>query len=380
MHYIITNGGIHLVALGKPYTVARTDANYNKVVEALKAKASDAEVVEILTGKISRIAQKVRISKHLSLHGGIAFYKGEPLDKLLSARLQLMVDEGFDLAPIEHFIENLGQNPSNNVFRNLPCYLEIAKSPLTEDGCFLSYMVVDSSFMPLNSAVTSRHLPGQRIEVPRNRILEDLRSPCAFALQVWSFEKAKQNIPELGHLLVCKINPKDVVAVSEELQTLRVCAYDILYSYDEYLEEDADSGDTCSVATGEAPFVLETYDFDGRVVGSRRFTTLVAAANEFERCKIGLASFIREMKLFNSSSSTVISEYHNPDFEDISDANSDNVNDGRYVVEVTDTAGTSVRHVVYSLKDALELMVHYLDSPSVKVIDDKTGAVVKSMS
>jgi hypothetical protein len=374
MHYIITNGGIHLVVQGKPFTVARTDSNYEKVVEAVKAKASDAEVLEILTGKITRLAQKVQLSKYLALRGGVAFYKGEPLDELLSARLQQMVEEGFDLQPIESFLENLAENPSHAVCKALYRYLEIAKSPLTEDGCFLAYTVVDEGYLS-TSPYAGRHLPGHQVKVPRNKIQENFNMNCDVALQVWSYEQAKTRIPEDGHLLICKVNPKDVVAVDEGCQRLRVCAYDVLYEYDVY---EVDVLSTSSVATTEKPFVLETYDFDGKVVGTLRFDSLLTAAQEFERFKPRLESFIRNMKLFNSASSTVISSYDNPDFEDCSDATLGATSNQRYVVEVTDTAGVSKKHTVYSLTDAIQLMTHHMDASSVKVFDS-TGALIKSL-
>lgn len=379
MNYIITNGGIHIVAQGKPYTVAKTDPKYERVVEAIKKKASDAEVVEILTGEITRIAQKIQLTTHLSLRGGTAYYKDERLDSLLSARLKQMVEEGFDLKPMEAFMENLSLNPSNTVYQQLYSYLEATKSPLTEDGCFLGYAVVNDAYFAENLAAGA-HIPGRFIEVPRYKVRESFEVLCNVALRVRGFEAAKAAMPADGHIVVCKVNPRDVVAVFTQQQILRVCAYKVMYDLEGYFEDAGvenriiDILSERTVATEEAPFAVETYDFDNKIVGRRLYGSLSSACKAFERLKSGLEPFIREVKLTNVTSGTVISAYENPEFEDVTADEEE-----KYVVEVIDEKGVSKTHTVYSMSDAMHIMVECMDAASVKIYDGKTNALLKSM-
>ena len=96
----------------------------------------------------------------------------------------------------------------------------------------------------VNPDLTSIHLDengnsvpnkiGRATKMPREKVTHDPKEACAPGLHVCALEYLNYFYAENGNLLLCKVNPKDVVSVPEDYEQtkLRVCEYTPVLSLD----------------------------------------------------------------------------------------------------------------------------------------------------
>jgi hypothetical protein len=247
VNFILTKGGAHVAFDGQQATVARTDPEFEALVALLKRGADPADVHQLLRQKEARVAAAAAAagSARLQVAHGAVLFDGEPVAGLLAERMLQMAEEGFDLGPMERFLVNLRQNPSAQVADRLYAFLEHGKSPLTEDGCFLTYKAVRENYRDIHSGAYDNSV-GQVVQVPRNKVDDRHEITCSFGLHVCSFDYLPHFSHANGHVMVCKVNPADVVAVPPDYNNtkMRVCRYEVVDEYRAYYEQQRKAGDT----------------------------------------------------------------------------------------------------------------------------------------
>lgn len=210
----------------KPVCVMRSEARFADVFKLLKEKQYKrlAEALD-LGRKICQVTK----GKFIVVDGAIVI-DGEPLPNALSERLISMVDQGVDTTALEKFWDNLSLNPSESSRADLFSFLEANHVPLTPDGHFIAYKKVRKDFKDIHSG-TFDNSPGRVVSVPRESVDDNRNVTCSRGLHVAAFNYAANNFGSHGDpLLLCKVNPRDVVAVPPDYneQKMRVCRYEVL--------------------------------------------------------------------------------------------------------------------------------------------------------
>ena len=317
LNFILTAGGLHLVANGKPVAVAKSDTHFAAVLEAIKNKATPEEVLDIIEAEKKRLEAATQLTENITLKGGQVYYKGEPVARALSERMVRMVEEGFPLTPMTAFLENLMLNPSYRAVEHLYAFLEHGQSPITDDGHFLVYKAIRKDWTDIRTGTFNNSI-GQVVEMPRNRVDEDPNRTCSFGLHVCSHDYLPHFSHADGHVVLCKVNPRDVVSIPVDYNNtkMRVCRYEVLEEHpDYYSREDSDVLTATAVASGieTGTFQVLVNDGDGTYEIDGSHDRLVDAASRME--ELLEDSDVAAVRIVNVRTGAVVDEGENEDFD-----------------------------------------------------------------
>ena len=141
-----------------------------------------------------------------------------------------MIEEGLDVDPMLRFLENLMENPSKRSVDQLYGFLEVNDLPITEDGCFLAYKMVDrnkdGTLTDHRTHTFDYSVGAEPARMRRNQVDEDPNNTCSSGLHVC----AQGYLGEYyggGTTILVKVNPRDVVAVPTDYNNakMRVCEH-----------------------------------------------------------------------------------------------------------------------------------------------------------
>jgi hypothetical protein len=393
--YIRTQSGVHMVLNGKPVAVASTDKHYGEVLNALKGGASETDIQGIIEREAERVTQAVQVTPNIEVKGGMLYFKGQlVVDDTLTERMLRMLDEGFDVRPMAAFLENLMQNPSYRAVRHLYKFLEHGKCPITEDGHFLVYKAVREDYKDIHTGSFDNSI-GKVVEVPRNHVDEDPEKTCSHGLHVCSYDYLPHFAHANGHVMVCKVNPRDVVAIPSDYNhtKMRVCRYEVVAEHEGYYQQEGDTLASTSVAVDQPPFVIEVDEGGGYEEVERYRLWSEAATRLKERFGANTDSSWRSARLVNSATGAVLQTVDNPHYEakyeDDEYGGSDDGADEEsakpsYALELKTTSGDTeaFSEVFDTMEEALqEASKHLADDATacVHVVDNFTGSRVASV-
>ncbi|OCX74933.1 hypothetical protein A6M27_17575 [Acidithiobacillus thiooxidans] len=284
---IITENSLTIFLGAKPVSFDKADPVCDKLMEALKMDASIEELQEIIEAaqrELEHSFEKIDGTGVEVSQDGIVRLDGEPVHSSLTMRMLDMRKEGFDLKPMARFLENLSLNPSYRAVKELYSFLEVGKMPITPDGCFLAFKAVRADYKDIHSGTFDNSI-GQVVSMPRNKVDEDSSQTCSAGLHVCSFDYLPHFAHANGHVVLCKVNPRDVVAIPQDYHNtkMRVCQYEVVSEYADYYKEHANVLANSVLASMEDfPFEVEGLDEDGEVVFADSFRKLSEACSYAE--------------------------------------------------------------------------------------------------
>jgi len=173
-------------------------------------------------------------------------FDGQDLPPDLNTRIMAMVRQGEDPRAFFRFWERLQENPSFRSVQQLWPFLSHEGIPLTPDGCFLAYKSVRTDYMDHHSG-KFENKPGSVHSMPRNMISDDPRTPCHEGFHVGALAYAETFGSTDKRIVVCKVDPKDVVCVpyDSSQRKMRVARYMVIGNHgtklpDHLLDEEVD--------------------------------------------------------------------------------------------------------------------------------------------
>ena len=101
---------------GRSYTLHKDTHGYDELVQKIREGADGQTLVDFLERDVKRLrdaAKALGDDVAINADAGVVTYKGQEVRNLLTERMLEMLNEGFDLAPMSKFLENLMQNPSH---------------------------------------------------------------------------------------------------------------------------------------------------------------------------------------------------------------------------------------------------------------------------
>lgn len=384
MNYLYTKGGIHLILNGKPLALHKSDPHFTAVVEALKAKATEADVLAIIEADKLRMAAAVEVVPGIEMKAGQLYHQGEAIAGVLGERMLQMLDEGFDLTPMKAFLDNLQLNPSMRVVEHLYAFLEHGKNPITEDGCFLAYKAVREDFLDIHSGSFDNSV-GQALKMPRNKVDENKDNTCSNGFHVCSFDYLPHFASANGHVMVCKVNPADVVAIPADYHNtkMRVCKYEVVGEHEGYYANEGDTLASTSVTNDGSlsTFAVECASLRfGGYNRSSNHARLSSAAQAMEELLEDASVY--SVRIINMATGAVVAEQDNDGFESDDFDDSDDLDRIRYDYRVYEELnGFEVERGegFDTLAEAVTCALEF-DNDSTFVIRNDEGELVKTIS
>ena len=222
------DGTVVIVLNYKTYTIDKTHMNYSKVVAALKNPETPIEEIETLVNlpKFVELGScgNVRIVKDDGEYK--VYYKNEIMHNSLTRRLIAIIQEGYDIAALSAFLDNLLLNPSRTSVQELYEFLEKNNLPITSDGCFLAYKKVRDDYLDFYTGTMSNTV-GTVVSMIRNSVDDNRENTCSDGLHFCSLDYLPNYHGGDGRIMIVKINPKDVVSFPRDYNHSkgRTCEY-----------------------------------------------------------------------------------------------------------------------------------------------------------
>lgn len=240
--YIISGNTMTLFHAGRVYVAHKEHKLWNKLIRAVSKGKWDKAVNVI--DRMQAVREWVSKSGNLAVHHESVAYQGRILPNAITKRILEMIDNDFDTGPIENFLKNLFDNPSNRSVEELYRFLECNSLPITEDGHFLAYKRVREDWTDTHSGTISNTV-GTTVEMPRNQVDDDKDRTCSAGLHFASLGYLRSFWGD--RLIALKINPKDVVSIPVDYNNTkgRCCKYEVVAELDmSIIEENRDEWDS----------------------------------------------------------------------------------------------------------------------------------------
>ena len=226
----VGSGTIKLVLNGSQHTATPEHPSYAKIKAGLGTLDAETllrlvDVEKAIEDSLNSVATG---DNQARVEGGIVYFNDEPIHNTLAERILSMMRDGFPVAPMLRFLENLMENPSRTAVEELYDFLSAKGLPITEDGHFLAYKGVNSNFTDKYTGTIDNSV-GQIVEVERNSVDDNRDNQCSNGLHVGHFDYASSYAVG-GVMVLVKVNPRDAVSVprDHEFAKLRACRYEVI--------------------------------------------------------------------------------------------------------------------------------------------------------
>lgn len=223
---IVTPNAVTLMVDGNTMAITDSHVNYEHI-RKLASAGKFGEIAPLIdvVGTITTFGKGM-----VTVENGEVVYMGKPTHNAVTDRILQMIEEGLDVEPMLRFLENLMENPSYRSVQQLYSFLEVNDLPITEDGYFLAYKMVDR--LPDGKLTDHRtktfdySVGAEPARMPRNEVDEDPNNTCSKGLHVCAQGYLGQYYGG-GATILVKVNPRDVVAVPTDYNNakMRVCEH-----------------------------------------------------------------------------------------------------------------------------------------------------------
>lgn len=211
--YTLTDRTLSVFVDGKLHQTDRSSSNWDAIKEALNDPDTEADYLVALITPLQAVAQAVVDYAEITVRDGAVWYGEEYVHNALSVRMLDILREGLDLAPWLAFAQNVYANPSTYSRNELYEFLEKCDLPITPDGHFIAYKIVDEDYKDIYSHTFDNSV-GSVVEMERAYVDPDRRNECSRGLHFCSKGYLGSYGTEAGtHVMLVKINPADVVSI-----------------------------------------------------------------------------------------------------------------------------------------------------------------------
>jgi hypothetical protein len=192
--------------------------------------------------------------------------------------------------------------------------------PITPDGHFLAYRAVAPNYRDIRTGTIDNSI-GCKPSMPRNKVDEDPNRTCSYGFHACSFDYLPHYAHANGHVMIIKINPRDVVAIPRDYNNtkMRICTYEVVDEYHDYYSRNRTNVlAEMTVATEQEPFLVVV---SGTQPQTSRFGKLIDAA-----AAVDAAARLQSTELVvlkNGLTDNMIEERLNENFEGYSEFDGD---------------------------------------------------------
>lgn len=225
MNYILSDHGVTVIHENRPYTVSSGNSHFEELKQAIIDNRWDL-VPDLLD---RAMAIKRYMLGNVEIRGDEIFYRGEVVHSTLTERILQFHSEKLPVEPLLKFFENLMLNPSRRAIQELYTFLEHKNLAITENGEFLAYKGVNGNYTDVHTGRFPNQV-GRVLKMQRRDVCDDADIGCSHGYHVGNWDYANGFAPSEGHVMLVKVNPKDVVSVPKDCscQKLRTCCYEVV--------------------------------------------------------------------------------------------------------------------------------------------------------
>ena len=229
--YIRTPHGISTIISGKLYNIAENDRYFEDILAEIRSGSSEQRVLDFITRTRKLVEEAIKLSPVMTYKDGIITMNGVRLEGYAVNKLIAIVEQQdtASITPLANFLTKIQANPSAQVLEHLYSFLEKGNMPLTMSGDFLAYKAVNKDYFDIHSGKFDNHV-GMYIAMPRNQVDDRRDRTCSYGFHVCSFDYLPHFSHADGHVMVCQVNPANVVAIPNDYADtkMRVSSYHVI--------------------------------------------------------------------------------------------------------------------------------------------------------
>lgn len=228
--FFTSTNALTVVIDGESFTVSSTHKMFSKIMDELKSPTID-------WGKVKEFRNTVGVLLNWSgknfkvVDGNFSYIKDGVVIKTnpILNRIITSAYEGDDPSMYLNFFDKLLSNPNDSARMELFEFLRACTLPITSDGDFLAYKVINSDYFDKYSGKFDNHV-GKTVEMERDKVCADRSQTCSSGLHFCSKDYINYFSNSEDHLVVIKINPKDVVSIPNDYNNTkgRCCKYEVV--------------------------------------------------------------------------------------------------------------------------------------------------------
>lgn len=273
---LFVNGTFNVIHGGKSYNAGPDHPNYKGLIDAFNKQDGDLFV------KLCDVPRSIVVQSggKVVVDGDKVLYNGREIHNTLVDRMLEMFNQGLNISSLIKFLENLMLNPSNASVNELYDFIERNRVPITSNGTFIAYKVVDKDYMDKYTH-TIKNAVGTTVKFERNQVDDNRKNNCSYGLHVGASQYSffGGTYYRTGdHVLLVEVNPKHVVSVPTDYNCskMRVEEYKIL--------EEVKSTDKPIEDLVYNTWAVDTvYDFD--YLGEKRRATIIKVFDTYLHCR-----------------------------------------------------------------------------------------------
>lgn len=225
--FVISGDSLTVYVRGKPHSVGRTHPNYEKIKQGLRG-LTENELFELID--IPEHIKRSLVDHKVEVKADTIYVDGQPIRNAMATRLLEFIEQDFPVENLVKFIENIYKNPSDESIADLYVFLEKNSLPITENGSFLAYKVVDKNYRakhPNLDGTYNLNTIGQHVPMPREQVDPDRNKTCSTGLHVCSLDYVGTMKSVGDRVMVTEVYPQHVVSVPIDYNgaKMRVCDY-----------------------------------------------------------------------------------------------------------------------------------------------------------
>lgn len=225
-------GNVNLIFGQDHYTISAGHPNHMEMLCALQDERFDdlEPLLQVGNSIANRTAGLVTFMDNQFYYNGTN--TPEPLHAAICNRMFDLVENGYPIQYLLNFVDNMFKNPRPKAVEELYLFLEHNRLPITEDGCFVAYKKVNKDWKDCYTNTIDNSV-GANPQVDYNSVDDDRDNTCSNGLHFCDFGYLTSF--RGAHVILVKINPKDVVAIPSDYsnQKGRCCEYLVIKEHEQ---------------------------------------------------------------------------------------------------------------------------------------------------
>lgn len=211
--YTITPTGVLFFMNGKSYQVGSDHPNFTKIKGCLTEKKY-SDIIPLMDVRAS-VRNWFSSNRRFTLVNDMIHLDGIPFTEEVTNKVLSMIDEGWNPEPLFNFLTKVRNNPSSIAQKELLLFCVANGFMIHEDGDILAYKSVRDNYTDIHSGKFLNTV-GSVHSMPRNQVDDDRERTCSHGLHFAAYEYASTWSSQIGHLMLVKINPADVVSIPSD--------------------------------------------------------------------------------------------------------------------------------------------------------------------
>jgi hypothetical protein len=202
---------ITVMQAGEVHMLDDTDARFSKIKVLLEETPPKLEQA-LKMMDIQKVIQEVTAGRVKITPEGVTF-GGQPVGGYMAERLAAMAGAGINVTPWMLFMDNLQENPQNDIRDDVFKWMEAGKMPISEDGCIIAFKKVRRDYKDVHSGKLDYSV-GQVVQMSREQCDTNRHQTCSTGLHFCSADYLRNFGGE--RVMIVKIDPRDVTAIPSD--------------------------------------------------------------------------------------------------------------------------------------------------------------------